>query len=73
MKPLHYETESGKDIIDFNKEHNLNFNRGCIIKYVTIAQKRSDELKYLRKALGYLEREILFLEHEVELQNQKEL
>lgn len=56
--PSHYQTNNDFDVIDFCKLYNLNFNRGNIIKYVCRAGKKEDELKDLKKALDYLQREI---------------
>lgn len=49
--------------IDLIEAQNLNFNRGCIIKYVSRAGKKEgeSELKDLEKALFYLQREINLL------------
>lgn len=60
---LHYENGKGYDIIDVCRDYALNFNRGNIVKYVARAGKKDNELKDLRKALDYLQREIDFLEH----------
>ena len=64
---LHYENGKGYDIIDVCKDYALNFNRGNIVKYVARAGKKDNELKDLRKALDYLQRELDYLE-----QKQKE-
>lgn len=60
-KPTHYQTENNIDIIDFCKMYNLNFNRGNIIKYVSRAGKKDDEIKDLEKALDFIQREIKYL------------
>jgi hypothetical protein len=60
----HYETNSGIDVIDFCKEYKLNFNRGNIVKYIARAGKKDDELRDMRKALDYIEREIKWLEQQ---------
>lgn len=59
---LHYDSGKDYDIIDVCKDYALNFNRGNILKYVARAGKKEDELKDLRKALEYLEREISYLQ-----------
>lgn len=59
---LHYENGKGYDIIDVCKDYELNFNRGNVLKYISRAGKKDDELKDLRKALDYLQREIDYLE-----------
>lgn len=56
MKPLHYNREI--DVIDFVKMHELNFNEGNVIKYVTRARKKGTQIKDLEKAIDYLEREL---------------
>jgi len=56
MKPLHYNSDI--DVIDFVKMHELNFNEGNVIKYVTRARKKGTQIKDLEKAIDYLEREL---------------
>lgn len=63
-KPKHYDSNKDYDIIDVCKDYSLNFNRGNILKYVVRAGKKDDELKDLKKALDYLQREIDYLENE---------
>lgn len=60
---LHYENGKGYDIIDVCKDYGLNFNRGNVLKYISRAGKKDDELKDLRKALDYLQREIDYVEN----------
>ena len=62
ITPLHYQTESRIDVIDFCKMYNMNFNRGNIVKYLARAGKKDDELQDLMKALNYLLREIDYYE-----------
>ena len=59
LRPDHYKAGKG-DVIDFCHNHDLNFTRGNIIKYVTRAGKKNKdkELEDLNKAKVYLEREI---------------
>lgn len=59
--PTYYQTTS-LDVIDICKLYNLNFNRGNVLKYVCRAGKKEDELKDLKKALTYIQREINYLE-----------
>lgn len=65
LHPDHY--KAGKlDVIDFCSHHEINFNRGNAIKYLTRAgKKKSDnhlkEIEDLKKARVYLDREIQFL------------
>lgn len=54
--PLHY--QHGIEPIEFIESHNLNFNLGNVIKYVSRAPYKEAELEDLKKALWYLEREI---------------
>ena len=55
---IHYENGKGYDVIDFAADYNLNFNRGNVLKYITRAGRKDDEVKDLEKALDYLQREI---------------
>ena len=59
IKPSHYKAGSG-DVIEFCQTHDLNFQRGNIVKYVTRSGKKdkSKELEDLLKAKEYLDREI---------------
>jgi hypothetical protein len=66
ITPLHYQTESRIDVIDFCKMYDMNFNRGNIVKYLARAGKKDNELDDLRKALNYLLREIDYFEKQQE-------
>lgn len=66
ITPMHYQTESRIDVIDFCKMYNMNFNRGNIVKYLARAGKKDNELDDLRKALNYLTREIEYFEKQQE-------
>ena len=55
--PLHYSAH-GIEPIDYIESHNLNFNLGNVIKYVSRAPYKEAELQDLKKAKWYLEREI---------------
>lgn len=62
IKPSHY--KAGEfDVIAFCQKHNLNFDAGNVIKYVTRAGKKKDnsELQDLNKAMEYLKRRIEFV------------
>jgi len=59
---LHYENGKGYDIIDVCKDYALNFNKGNAMKYIARSGKKDNELKDLRKAIDYLQREIEYLE-----------
>ena len=60
---IHYDNGREYDVIDFIQDYELNFNRGNIIKYVARASRKGAELRDLRKAKDYIEREIEFLEN----------
>jgi sulfur relay (sulfurtransferase) DsrC/TusE family protein len=62
---LHYESGKNYDVIDFIKDYKLNFNIGNVVKYCARLGKKDKNLRELRKALDYLQREI---EHEEHLQ-----
>jgi hypothetical protein len=66
ITPIHYQTESRIDVIDFCKMYEMNFNRGNIVKYLARAGKKDNELDDLRKALNYLTREIEYFEKQKE-------
>lgn len=55
--PPHY-VGHGIEPIEFIESHNLNFNLGNVIKYVSRAPFKGTELEDLEKAKWYLEREI---------------
>jgi hypothetical protein len=61
-KPTHYQTQTEFDVIDFCKAYDLNFNLGCIVKYLARAGKKGDRMEDLKKALDYLQREIKYYE-----------
>ena len=60
--PSHY--NMGIEAIDYIESHNMNFNIGYVIKYVTRAKHNNYELEDLKKSLWYLQREIANLERE---------
>ena len=60
--PSHY--NMGIEAIDYIESHNMNFNMGNVIKYVTRAKYKGTELEDLKKASWYLNREIENLEKE---------
>ena len=59
--PSHY--NMGIEAIDYIESHNMNFNIGNVIKYVTRAKHKGTELQDLKKSLWYLQREIDKLEN----------
>lgn len=54
--PQHY--AHGIEPIDYIESHDLNFNLGNVIKYVSRSPYKGTELEDLKKAKWYLEREI---------------
>ncbi len=58
--PSHY--NQGIEAIDYIESHNMDFNIGNVIKYVTRAKHKGTELEDLKKASWYLNREIERLE-----------
>lgn len=54
--PQHY--QHGIEPIEFIESHNLNFNLGNVIKYVSRSPYKEAEVEDLQKAKWYLEREI---------------
>ena len=63
IRPRHYKIGKyePKDVI---RDWNLNFNCGCVIKYVARAGRKGNKLDDLRKALTYIQFEIEVLENE---------
>lgn len=58
--PSHYTT--GKiEVWDFIADQNLNYDRGCAIKYICRAGKKDDEIQDLEKAVAYLNHQIKIL------------
>lgn len=55
--PQHYSAH-GIEPIDYIESHDLNFNLGNVIKYISRAPFKGTELQDLKKAKWYLEREI---------------
>ncbi|AHJ02910.1 hypothetical protein AX10_00055 [Listeria monocytogenes WSLC1001] len=55
-QPSHY-TSGGIEPIEFIQSHNMNFEKGNVIKYVTRAGKKEGqtEVKDLKKARQYLD------------------
>ena len=65
IKPSHY--KAGEfDVIAFCQLHDINFDLGNVIKYVTRAGKKENnsELQDLNKAMEYLKRRIEFIKGE---------
>jgi len=55
--PHHY-TMGGIETIDFIEAKKLSFHLGNVVKYITRAEHKGNQLQDLQKALWYLEREI---------------
>lgn len=55
--PQHYSAH-GIEPIDYIESHDLNFNLGNVIKYISRAPYKGTELEDLKKAKWFLEREI---------------
>jgi hypothetical protein len=58
--PPHYKT-GGMETIDFIEAKALDYHLGNVIKYVTRAKHKGNELEDLKKAQWYLERAIMKL------------
>ena len=58
MKNVNQHYNEDVQPIDLIEAFNLGFNRGNVIKYVSRAGRKDNELEDLEKALWYLEREI---------------
>jgi len=63
--PQHYNNGKDYDVIDIVNDYNLNFNEGNAIKYIVRARHKGQHLDDLRKAMHYLDREIIH--HETKL------
>lgn len=61
INPTHY--KGSVQPIDIIDESELNFSRGCVVKYICRAKKKGTELEDLKKAQYYLNREIQILEN----------
>lgn len=55
-KAEHYNL--GIETIDYIESHNLNFNQGNAIKYITRCEHKGNKKKDLEKALYYIKREL---------------
>lgn len=59
--PSHY-TDGGIETIDFIEAKKLPYHLGNVVKYISRAGKKDNELQDLKKAQWYLNRYIEFLE-----------
>jgi hypothetical protein len=55
--PPHY-TDGGMEVIDFIESKRLDYHLGNVVKYVSRAGKKHNELEDLSKAMWYLNRAI---------------
>ena len=64
LRPGHY--NKGIEVIEFTNSHNLNFNRGNVVKYICRAgfKDKAKEIEDLEKAKQYIDFEIKRLEDE---------
>lgn len=65
--PEYYQNSKDYDLIDVIKDYDLSFNLGNVIKYVCRAGKKENEIKDLEKAVDYLEREIYYMEEDLQI------
>lgn len=63
-----YYANGNIEVWDFIKDKNLNYDRGCAIKYICRAglKDKNKEVEDLKKAINYLNHEIKHLEKEKE-------
>lgn len=54
-KPKYYKSSSGKDVLDFINDFNLDFFQGNVCKYV-VRYKEKNGVEDLKKAREYLDR-----------------
>ena len=59
--PSHY--NQGIETIEYIESWSMNFNTGNVIKYVTRAGYKDNQLEDLKKAMWYLQREIDRIEY----------
>ena len=62
--PSHY--NKGIETIEYIESWSMNFNTGNVIKYVTRAGYKNNQLEDMKKAMWYLQREIDRLENKGE-------
>ena len=60
--PSHY--NQGIETIEYIESWSMNFNTGNVIKYVTRAGYKDNQLEDLKKAMWYLQREIDRIENQ---------
>ena len=59
-KAPHYQ-HGNIEPIDFINSHNMNFNLGNAIKYITRADHKGTKIEDIKKAIDYLEFELSFM------------
>ena len=64
-KPHRYKSRevNGMDVIDLVKHWNLNFNEGCILKY--LLRDKGQDIEDLEKIIDYAQRELKHRQNEV--------
>lgn len=60
--PEHYQSEN-YETIDIIEDYQLGFHLGNVIKYITRASKKGNEIEDLEKAKWYLDRYINLLKN----------
>jgi hypothetical protein len=65
--PNHYQSASGLEVIEVIQTFDLDFELGNVVKYVLRRDKKGTEIEDLKKAIQYLEFEILKVEQRNEL------
>jgi hypothetical protein len=58
--PAHY--NQGIEVIDFIESHNLDFNAGNVVKYISRYKHKDNPMEDLQKAKWYIERMIKQME-----------
>ena len=56
--PPHY-TDGNIEVIDYIEDKRFGYHLGNAIKYISRAGKKGDKVQDLKKAIWYIEREIL--------------
>ena len=57
--PKHYQGVNGKfEVMDVIEEFELDYCRGCAVKYILRAELKNNNVEDIKKAIWYLERYI---------------
>lgn len=59
--PSHY-TQGKIEVIEYIEDKGFGFNQGNAIKYISRAGHKNDAIEDLKKAIWYIEREIMNLQ-----------